>query len=256
MKQVKGLHSIAALILIATSSTCFAKDGNGNTRFDSFQDTKKMLMKYVYSNKEAARTIYCDLPFDSHKRISVPSSVTTTKYGNLLEKMEFEHVVAISWIGQSFSEWRDGHPDCVDSKGTPFKGRGCAGKVNMEYRLAESDAYNLFPAVGAVNRLRSNYAFGLIPNHKSDFGSCDMKIDFKTAEPPEIARGKIARASLYMQENYTKYRISSQQMKLFNAWDKQYPVTKIECSIARKIESLQGNENKFIKEPCLIANFW
>lgn len=256
MKQRDGIYGLASLILIATSTTCISKEGQGNTKIDSFQDTKKMLMQHVYSNKELARTIYCDLPFDNKKQIDVPMSVTTSKFEHLLKRVEFDHIVPISWIGRSYSEWRDGHPECVDSKGKPFKGRGCAGKVNMEYRLAESDAYNLFPSVGAVNRLRSNFAFGLLPNHKSDFGSCLMKLDAKTVEPPEIARGKIARASLYMQDNYKKYRMSSQQFQLFNAWDKQYPVTKLECSIARKIESFQGNENKFIKAPCQRANFW
>lgn len=256
MKKNNRFYALASLIVTVTSTTCIANDGLGNTRIDSFQDSKKMLMRHVYSNKEIARTIYCDLSFDSNKKIDVPASVTTTKYEHLLKKVEFDHIVPISMIGQSYSEWRDGHPDCVDSKGKPFKGRGCAGKVNMEYRLAEADAYNLFPSVGAVNRLRSNFAFGLLPNHESDFGSCLLKLDAKTVEPPEIARGTIARASLYMHENYKKYRMSSKQFLLFTAWDKQYPVTKKECSIARKIESFQGNENKFVKAPCKRANLW
>ncbi len=32
--------------------------------------------------------------------------------------------------------------------------------------------YNLVPAVGEINGLRSNYSFGIIPGEKREFGSC------------------------------------------------------------------------------------
>jgi deoxyribonuclease-1 len=213
-------------------------------------------MKYVYSDQKLAKTLYCGLPFDTKKNINVTPSVTTSKYEYLLSKVEFEHIVPISWIGQSYSEWRDGHPDCIDSKGNSFKGRGCAGKTNLEYRYAEADAYNLYPASGAVNRLRSNYSFELLPASKSDFGSCLMKIDGKRVEPPELARGIIARASLYMAKVYPRYRISKSQVKLFNAWDRKFPVTLTECIISKRTEQIQGNSNMYTKEPCQKANYW
>lgn len=53
--------------------------------------------------------------------------------------------------------WRDGHDSCVNSKGKTFKGRKCASKLSKEYRYMQSDMYNLFPAIGSVNALRSNY---------------------------------------------------------------------------------------------------
>ena len=44
--------------------------------------------------------------------------------------------------------------------------------------------YNLVPAVGEINGLRSNYNFGIIPGEKREFGSCDMEIEGQKAEPP------------------------------------------------------------------------
>lgn len=38
--------------------------------------------------------------------------------------------------------------------------------------------------------------------------------------------------------------------ELMDAWDKMYPVDAWECTRARRIERLQGNENPFVKERC------
>lgn len=52
---------------------------------------------------------------------------------------------------------------------------------------------------------------------KSDFGSCDMKIDNKKAEPPENARGRIARSYMYMESAYPRYKMSKSQRQLMSA---------------------------------------
>jgi deoxyribonuclease-1 len=54
----------------------------------------------------------------------------------------------------------------------------------------------------------------MLPNVKSDFGSRDMRIDSKKAQPPVIARGRIARTYMYMDLTYPKYKMSKQQGKL------------------------------------------
>ncbi len=62
----------------------------------------------------------------------------------------------------------------MNKKGKPFKGRNCAQKVNIKFRYMQADMYNLVPAVGEINGLRSNYGFGIIPGEKREFGPCDM----------------------------------------------------------------------------------
>nr|WP_240698149.1 hypothetical protein [Vibrio sp. F13] len=49
--------------------------------------------------------------------------------------------------------------------------------------------HNLFPAIG-VNALRSNYNFTMLPEEKSDFGSCDMRINDRKSQPPVSSRGR------------------------------------------------------------------
>ncbi|MCP5213369.1 MAG: endonuclease, partial [Hahellaceae bacterium] len=110
--------------------------------------------------------------------------------------------------------------------------------------------YNLFPAIGAVNAMRSNYNFVATLPTKTEFGSCDMPISDNKVVPPEASRGQIARAYLYMQSAYGRYKMSKQQQQLMTAWDKMYPVSSWECERAKRIESVQGNTNAIMKERC------
>ena len=77
-----------------------------------------------------------------------------------------------------------------------------------------------------------------------------MKIEGKKAEPPEYTKGTIARTYLYFEEEYPVYHMSDAQRKMMVAWDKLHPVDGWECERARRIEKLQGNTNRFVKEAC------
>ena len=110
--------------------------------------------------------------------------------------------------------------------------------------------YNLFPAIGAVNAMRSNYNFVSSLDANSDFGSCAMKIESRKAEPPVDSRGRIARTYLYMQDTYKRYKMGKPQAKLMAAWDKMYPVSEWECKRASRIEAIQGNKNRIMTLRC------
>ena len=128
--------------------------------------------------------------------------------------------------------------------------------MNEEYRYMQSDMYNLYPAIGAVNALRSNYNYAMLPAAKVTFGTCPMKIEDRRAEPPEYTRGTIGRTMLYMADSYPKMRLSDQQRKLAEAWAKQYAPDAWECTRAKRIARLQGNENKFVAEACRKAGLY
>ena len=200
--------------------------------------------------------MYCSAVFNDKKIVTPPDGFETSKYKKRAKKIEWEHVVPAENFGQNFIEWREGHTDCVNNKGKDFKGRNCAGKVNITYRYMQADMYNLYPAIGAVNALRSNYNFTMLPNTNSDFGSCKMKIDAKKAEPPEAARGRVSRTYMYMDAAYPKYKMSKQQRKLMAAWNAMYPVDRWECVRARRIEAVQGNENTIVKNNCEESGLW
>ena len=117
--------------------------------------------------------------------------------------------------------------------------------------------YNLVPAVGEINGLRSNYSFAIIPGEKRDFGTCDMEIENRKAEPPSEVRGNIARIYFYMDAAYPGHGvISRKNRKLFKAWDEQDPIDPWECERNKRIEKLQGNENPFVKRLCVEKGLW
>ena len=116
------------------------------------------------------------------------------------------------------------------------------------YRYMQADLYNLVPANGQVNALRSNYSYAIIPGEPRQFGDCDMEIEGKKAEPRPEVRGDIARIYFYMNDVYPgKGIISKKNRKLFHAWNKADPVDKWEKERARRIERIQGNSNKFVQ---------
>lgn len=245
------MKSLVSLVLAITFiSPAFAE----NQTIKSFNKAKKLLEKQVYADHR--ETLYCGAKFNSKKQVTAPTGFMSTKYVKRSKKIEWEHVVPAENFGRTFSEWRDGHKQCVDSKGKRFKGRKCAEKVNPEYRYMQSDMFNLYPAIGSVNALRSNYNFTVLPSSQSSFGSCAMKIENKKAEPPETARGRIARTYLYMDATYRRYSMSRQQEQLMNAWDKMYPVTAWECTRAKKVVDIQKGENPVVKKRCKGVNLW
>ncbi len=159
-----------------------------------------------------------------------------------------EHVLPAHAFGQSFKEWREGHPKCVSKKGKPFKGRNCARKMAIPFRYMEADLYHLYPAIGEVNGLRSNYSMAMIPGEKRAFGTCDIEIEGKKVEPWPDIRGDIARTYMYMDKAYPgRGIISRKNRKLFEAWDKQDPIDDWERERAKRIERFQGNGNVFVR---------
>ena len=242
-KQIK-LLCILFLTMVFTTPTL--ADPNGNTTIQSFGKAKKNLLKQVYYDH--LKTFYCGCPFTMQKKV-VPSGRYTPKRANKRsQRIEWEHIVPAHAFGQSFIEWREGHPDCVTKKGKAFKGRNCASKVNLQYRLMQSDMYNLVPAVGEINGLRSNYSYAMIPGEKRQFGSCDMEIENQKAEPAPHIRGNIARTYMYMDWAYPGHGvISKRNRKLFEAWDKMDPVDEWERERCRRIERIQGNGNPFVR---------
>lgn len=228
--------------------------GAGNERSESFAKAKRTLEEKVYYDHRV--TVYCGYTFDEDKRISLPAGFSTKKHHQRAERMEWEHAVPAENFGRAFPEWRDGSPLCIDSKGKAYKGRKCAEHASREYRLMQADMYNLFPAVGAVNAVRSNKQYSELPAAAPAFGTCPAKVEGKRFEPPQNSKGELARAGLYMDKEYPAFRLSRQQKRLFEAWSRQDPVDEWECTRTKRIEDLQGNENTVVKNLCISAGLW
>ena len=56
---------------------------------------------------------------------------------------------------------------------------------------------------------------------------------------------------MYMDASYpNRGIISDKNKKLFDAWDKMFPVSEFECERAKRIEKIQGNVNDVLKSRC------
>ncbi|MDC0229596.1 endonuclease [Deltaproteobacteria bacterium] len=219
-----------------------------NTQITSFSKSKKLLLK-VY--KDNPVTLYCGCSFKGKKPNLSSCGYIPKKDNKRANRIEWEHVVPAHAFGQSFSEWRNGHPKCVSKKGKKFKGRKCAQKINQEYRRMQADMFNLYPAIGEVNGRRSNYSMAIIEGEKREFGKCDVEIKRRKVETREEIRGEIARTYMYMDSVYPdRGIISKKNRKLFDAWNKSYPVEKWECERAKRIEKIQENRNEIVWEQC------
>lgn len=158
--------------------------GAGNEAIQSFSKAKKILLKQIYCDQ--SQTFYCRSTFSPKKQVLHTGGYVPIRDNKRANRLEWEHVVPAHAFGQSFKEWRDGDPACVDSKGKAFKGRKCTEKLNVQFRYMQADMHNLVPVIGEVNGLRSNYSFAKIPGEERRFGSCDMEIANRKAEPPKM----------------------------------------------------------------------
>lgn len=127
---------ILLIFWMIASSASFA---GGNETIQSFNKAKKNLERKVYFDHR--KTIYCAATFDDKKNIKAPAGFTTAKHKKRAKRVEWEHVVPAENFGRTFTEWRNGNPQCISKKGKPFKGRKCASKINTEYRYMQSDMH-------------------------------------------------------------------------------------------------------------------
>ena len=241
--QKKLFLAVAVLIICSSHS-----DVNfGNQLITSFSKSKKLLEdKVFYDNKT---TLYCNASYTDNKDVILPLGVECVS--KTCKKIEWEHIIPAENFGRNFSSWRNGDKRCYSKSGKKMTNRQCAAKIDKEFNLMHADMYNLYPAIGAVNRTRKNYNFTMLDdNIASSFGSCQFKVSNNKVQPPESSRGIIARTHLYFDAVYPKFNLSKQQRQLMQTWDKMYPVTQWECLRAQRIESIQKNENPILKKAC------
>ena len=241
-------HLIATLLLVAfgfLGSGCSTKTQLriGNRSVKTFSAAKKHIYKIFDGHR---RTFYCGCSYLARRVDHVSCGYRTKKNAKRAERTEVEHVVPAHAFGQSFKAWRKGDVGCRD-KGKRFRGRRCVRKVSSLFRLMEADLYNLQPVIGEVNADRSNFSMAMIDGETRAYGACDVEVFGRKIEPRPEIRGDIARTYFYMEWAYPgRGIISSRRRKLFEAWDREDPVSEWEHKRVQAIQRLQGNSNPFV----------
>jgi deoxyribonuclease-1 len=254
---IKIFFKISAPFLLIGFLICFVAEPvhaqrKGNRTMQSFSKAQRILIKEIYRCHQT--TFYCGSQYTQGRYVIHNAGYIPKRKSRSARRLEWDHVVPLTSFGYKFSEWRDGHPECLDARSRPFKGRNCAEKVNRKFRLMQSDLYNLVPTIGEIRRLRSDRNYGMIPEEIQQFGDCDLEIAFDKVEPPSEVRGDIARVYFYMDWAYPDFDfIAEEDRKLFKSWNEQDPVDSWECERAKRIERIQKNENPFVKKACVEA---
>jgi len=267
MRLLKLFLIIVCAISLSANNDKFHKYAkSGNKKINGFIKATNLLLSEVYKDKKDKKTLYCQASFDNEKRIIYPNGYSIED-NDLNNKIEWEHVVPADFFGRRCDGWQNSERRCVSASDKKISNRNCAIKTNPRFLRMFTDLYNIYPAIARINRQRKNYKFidgdASISNIskisslffddklKREFGNCEFIIKNQRVIPSNISKGIIARTYLYMSDTYKKEcRISKEQKKLFDKWNKDYPVTKNECHRAKLISKLQGNHNKIVKKLC------
>lgn len=176
----------------------------------TFSEAKKIAWK-LYAGHE--QTFYCGCAYQGNRVDLASCGYRPRKNANRAGRIEWEHVVPAWTIGHQRQCWQNG-------------GRKNCSRNDPVFKAAEADLHNLVPSIGEVNGDRSNYALGMLGDKPTQYGSCPMVVNFKqkTAMPPVEARGPAARIYLYMADRY-RLRLSKQDRRIYEAWNRQHPVS-------------------------------
>ncbi|WP_053981976.1 endonuclease [Marinagarivorans algicola] len=205
----------------------------------SFSKAKRLAYT-VYQDHPTS--FYCQCPISWQNKKGKPDlkacGYKVRKQEKRANRIEWEHVVPAWQFGHQLQCWQDG-------------GRKNCKKTNPTFKLMEADMHNLVPAIGEVNGDRSNYRFSDWNGEATQYGQCNMVIDFKqrTVQPPIHSRGMIARTYLYMQKQYD-FKLSKQQVQLMEAWHKLHVPSEWECERNDKIKALTGTLNSITHSAC------
>ncbi|WP_271410328.1 endonuclease I family protein [Pseudomonas sp. Q1-7] len=122
--------------------------------------------------------------------------------------------------------------------------------ANPQYPYMLSDLHNLYPDQSRIELARRNALFGDVgEGGQATLADCDFKSAYQLVEPRDAAKGNVARAIFYMHTEYGLPIVG--QLQMFQQWNRLDPVDDDERARNNRIETLQGNRNRFIDDPTL-----
>lgn len=112
----------------------------------TFSHAKKIARQLFSTHRE---TLYCQCRFTANLDIDLKSCHMQSAYPiKRARRVEFEHMMPAENFGNHFPCWRE--PLCTKKNGKQYKGRACCERIDPEFRRAEAELYNLWPAVGSL----------------------------------------------------------------------------------------------------------
>ncbi len=122
-----------------------------------------------------------------------------------------------------------------------------------------SDLHHLMATFMHPNSVRGHLPFGVVTGHPDYENKAGAKRGNGVFEPPDAAKGRIARGLLYFYARYKDSRMFgrtsvvfwNQQIELLMEWNRRFPPDAFEANRNDLVESWQGNRNPFIDDHLL-----
>ena len=132
----------------------------------------------------------------------------------------------------------------------------------FEERLPmRSDLHHLMATFQHPNSMRGRLPFGEVPDGRVEYRNAyGAKMGAGMFEPPDSAKGRVARSMLYFFVRYGDTAIMpagvanhfwNSRIEMFLRWNRQFPPSQFERSRNDIVESYQGNRNPFVDDPSL-----
>jgi deoxyribonuclease I len=194
------------------------------------------------------RTFYCGCVYTAAERIARGTCGYDTRADESLSKrLTWERIVPVQAYGPGRPCWAN--EACEGADGKVLSGVACCLETDPVFAAMYMDLHNLVPAIAEVAQDRSGFPFGEVEGEARMYGACDFEVDHSTkvAEPAPAIRGKIARAYLYMHEQYgDALRIDPNELEMFRGWHAADPPDAWDRERNAAITELQGVGNPFV----------
>lgn len=190
--------------------------------------------------------VYCGCPYDEDKDVDIEAcGYEPDSTAKNTQRIEWEHVVPASHFGNNRDCWKR-----VGNK----SGRINCRDTDEEFRLMEADLYNLQPAIGRLNNIRSNHRYAEVDGDAITYGNCEFKVGYREddetiIEPPDDVKGDLARAVFYMADKYGQQTIqlSSAEVAMYMEWTEDDPIDDWELERSCRINKIQGWVNPYVQ---------
>jgi hypothetical protein len=124
-----------------------------------------------------------------------------------------------------------------------------------------SDLYNLLPTFIYTNNIRGHLPFGEVAGRGDYSNRAGAKRGQGFFEPPDSAKGMVARSLLYFYTRYNDKNITNgpydnqafwnENLERLLRWNKQFPPDQDELRRNDLVERFQGNRNPYVDDPSL-----
>ncbi|MBI3297091.1 MAG: endonuclease [Elusimicrobia bacterium] len=124
-----------------------------------------------------------------------------------------------------------------------------------------SDLHHLMTTFQHPNGMRGRLPFGEVPDRAVEYQNCcGARMGAGVFEPPDSAKGRVARAMLYFMVRYAGTNIIpgsvahhfwNSRIETFLDWNRRFPADQFERERNGTVAEFQGNRNLFVDDPTL-----